>query len=56
MKLRIMEVLFSGRGARSLRDIVIIALAHACGIFSELLSSKELENRGPPRHRAGAQA
>ena len=46
VKLRIMEVLFSDE-VPDPRDIVIIALAHACGIFSELLSSKELETAAP---------
>ena len=41
VKLRIMEVLFSEEVPEP-RDIVIISLAHACGIFTELLSSKEL--------------
>ena len=42
VKLRIMEVLFSDEVPEP-RDVVIISLAHACGIFSELLSSRELE-------------
>ena len=46
VKLRIMEVLFSEEVPEP-RDIVIISLAHACGIFTELLSSKELETAAP---------
>ena len=42
VKLRIMEVLFSDQ-IPGPRDIVIIALAEACGIFRELLSKRELE-------------
>ena len=42
VKLRIMEVLFSDQ-IPGPRDIVIIALADACGIFRELLSKRELE-------------
>lgn len=42
VKLRIMGVLFSDE-IPSPRDVVIISLAHACGIFSELLSKRELE-------------
>ena len=42
VKLRIMGVLFSDE-IPSPRDVVIICLAHACGIFSELLSKRELE-------------
>ncbi len=43
VKLRIMEVLFSD-AIPDPRDVVIIALAHACGIFDRLLSRQELEN------------
>ena len=46
VKLRIMEVLFSEE-VPDPRDIVIISLAHACGIFTELLSSRELETAAP---------
>ena len=42
VKLRIMEVLFSDQIPEP-RDVVIIALADACGIFRELLSKRELE-------------
>ncbi|WP_419918107.1 GOLPH3/VPS74 family protein [Candidatus Poriferisocius sp.] len=42
VKLRIMGVLFSNE-IPSPRDVVIICLAHACGIFGELLSKRELE-------------
>ncbi len=42
VKLRIMGVLFSNE-IPSPRDVVVICLAHACGIFSELLSKRELE-------------
>ena len=42
VKLRIMEVLFSDE-IPGPRDIVIIALADACGIFRELLSKRELD-------------
>ncbi len=43
VKLRIMGVLFSDE-IPDPRDIVIIGLADACGIFSELLSPRELES------------
>ncbi len=43
VKLRIMEVLFSDM-IPDPRDIVIIALADACGIFRWLLSKRELKN------------
>ena len=42
VKLRIMGVLFSDE-LPDPRDIVIICLADACGIFKELLSDRELE-------------
>ena len=42
VKLRIMEVLFSDQ-IPDPRDVVIICLADACGIFKELLSRRELE-------------
>ena len=41
VKLRIMELLFSEM-IPTPRDVVIICLADACGIFSELLSRREL--------------
>ena len=41
VKLRIMEVLFSDQ-IPDPRDVVIIGLAHACDIFKEILSSREL--------------
>ena len=41
VKLRIMEVLFSDK-IPSPRDVVIINLAHACNLFKEILSSREL--------------
>ena len=42
VKLRIMEVLFSDQ-IPAPRDVVIIALADACGIFRELLPKRELQ-------------
>ena len=42
VKLRIMEVLFSDE-IPDPRDVVLIALADACGIFREMLSKRELE-------------
>ena len=42
VKLRIMEVLFSDQ-IPAPRDVVIIALADACGILRELLPKRELE-------------
>ena len=41
VKLRIMEVLFSDK-IPDPRDVVIICLADACGIFEQLLASREL--------------
>ncbi len=41
VKLRIMEVLFSDE-IPDPRDVVIICLADACGIFSEILSRREM--------------
>ena len=46
VKLRIMGVLFSDE-IPDPRDIVIICLADACGLFGELLSSRELESAAP---------
>ena len=43
VKLRIMEVLFSDE-IPDPRDIVIVCLAEACGIFRELVSRRELEH------------
>lgn len=43
VKLRIMEVLFSDI-IPSPRDVVIVCLAEACGIFSAILSERELEH------------
>ena len=41
VKLRIMEVLFSDE-IPDPRDVMIICLADACGIFSEILSRREM--------------
>ncbi len=41
VKLRLMEVLFSDQ-IPGPRDVVIIGLAHACDIFKEILSTREL--------------
>ena len=46
VKLRIMEVLFSDE-IPDPRDIVIIALSDACGIFRSIFSSSELERVAP---------
>ena len=46
VKLRIMEVLFSEE-IPDPRDIVIINLADACGIFRSILSGEELERVAP---------
>ena len=46
VKLRIMEVLFSDV-IPDPRDIVIIALADACGIFRSIFTSSELERVAP---------
>lgn len=43
VKLRIMEVLFSDE-IPDPRDVVIISLAEACGIFDRLLSKQEVAN------------
>ena len=45
VKLRIMGVLFSDE-IPTPRDVVIICLSDACGIFKGLLSSRELDNVG----------
>ena len=46
VKLRIMGVLFSDE-IPTPRDVVIICLADACGIFKGLLTRRELDNVGP---------
>ena len=46
VKLRIMEVLFSDV-IPTPRDVVIICLSDACGIFAELLSKRELRHVTP---------
>ena len=46
VKLRIMEVLF-GDQVPDPRDVVIICLADACGIFEKLLSKQELDKATP---------
>ena len=46
VKLRIMEVLFSDQ-IPTPRDIVMICLSDACGIFAELLSKRELRHVMP---------
>ena len=46
VKLRILEVLFSDQ-IPAPRDVVIICLADACGILSELLSRRELDAAAP---------
>jgi len=46
VKLRIMEVLFS-EVIPTPRDVVIICLADACGIFTELLSKREVRQAMP---------
>ena len=43
VKRRITEVLFSA-GIPDVRDIVLITLAHVCGIFEGLLSDRELKS------------
>ena len=42
VKIRIMDVLFSNEIPEP-RDVVIISLAHACDIFSQLLSRSDME-------------
>ncbi len=46
VKLRILELLFSDM-IPTPRDVVIICLADACGIFAELLSRRELQHVTP---------
>ena len=43
VKLRLMEVLFSDR-IPDPKDVVLLCLAHVCGVFRNLLSAKELEH------------
>ena len=43
VKLRIMEILFSDQVPLP-RDVVIIGLAHACNLFRQILSDRELAN------------
>ena len=43
VKLRIMEILFSDQVPMP-RDVVIIGLAHACDLFRQILSDRELAN------------
>ena len=46
VKLRLMELLFSEQ-IPTPRDVVVICLADACGIFSEMLSPRELRHAMP---------
>ncbi len=46
VKLRIMEILFSDE-IPDPRDVVIISLAHACNLFNQILSSRELARVAP---------
>lgn len=46
VKLRIMEILFSDQ-IPDPRDVVIISLAHACNLFSQILSARELARVAP---------
>ena len=46
VKLRIMEILFSDE-IPTLRDVVIIGLAHACNLFEQILSAREVEHIAP---------
>ena len=41
-----MEILFSDE-IPDHRDVVIISLAHACNLFSQILSSRELARAAP---------
>ena len=52
VKLRIMGVLFSDE-IPDARDIVIISLSDACGIFRGLLSSRELRGAAPRIEQVG---
>ncbi len=46
VKLRIMEILFSDQ-IPGPRDVVIIGLAHACDLFGQILSARELTHVAP---------
>ena len=46
VKLRIMEILFSDE-IPTPRDVVIIGLAHACNLFEQILSAREVEHIAP---------
>ena len=46
VKLRIMEILFSDQ-IPGPRDVVIIGLAHACDLFGQILSARELAHVAP---------
>ena len=46
VKLRIMEILFSDQ-LPGPRDVVIIGLAHACNLFRQILSARELAHVTP---------
>ena len=46
VKLRIMEILFSDE-IPTPRDVVIIGLAHACNLFEQILSVREVEHIAP---------
>ena len=46
VKLRIMEILFSDQ-LPDPREVVIIGLAHACNLFRQILSARELEHVAP---------
>ncbi len=46
VKLRIMEILFSDQ-IPTPRDVVIIGLAHACNLFEQILSAREVEHIAP---------
>ena len=46
VKLRIMEILFSDE-IPTPRDVVIIGLAHACNLFEQILSAREVELIAP---------
>ncbi len=46
VKLRIMEILFSDQ-LPGPRDVVIIGLAHACNLFRQILSTRELAHVAP---------
>ena len=46
VKLRIMSVLFDD-GIPEVRDIALISLVYACGVFGNLLSTRELKHAAP---------